>query len=86
MDKYKQRVICETCLNLRTDNSNSRWEKKLLLVSYYEFIAVMENVRVKVIVKYVEGGEKFFWSIIPFWRVNGEVGKRILHSGNMEED
>lgn len=65
---------------------NSRWEKKLLRVSYYEFIAVMENIRVKVIVKYVEGGEKFFWSIIPFWRVNGEAGKRILHNGNMEED
>lgn len=54
--------------------------------SYYEFIAVIENIRVKVIVKHVEGGEKFFWSIIPFWRVNGEASKRILHTGNIEED
>ena len=46
--------------------TNNRWEHILKDVTYYEFIAVLENVRVKVIVKEVLGGEKHFWSVIPF--------------------
>jgi hypothetical protein len=55
-------------------------------VSFYEFIAVLENVRVKVIIKEVIGGEKHFWSIIPFWRIDKENSRRILFSGNPEID
>ncbi|MDP3758829.1 MAG: hypothetical protein Q8Q86_03850 [Candidatus Daviesbacteria bacterium] len=66
--------------------TNSRWEKVLKDVSFYEFMAVLENVRVKVIVKQVSGGEKHFWSIIPFWGINKEISRRVLHSGNLEND
>jgi len=66
------------------------WEKVLKHITYYEFIAVMEShdsqVRVKVIVKQVDGGEKHFLSIIPFWGINKTTGKRLLHSGNPEND
>lgn len=66
------------------------WQKVLKLITYFEFIAVMEShgskVRVKIIVKQVEGGEKFFLSIIPFWGVNKSSGNRVLHSGNPELD
>jgi len=69
---------------------NSRWEKVLKLITYYEFIAVMEShnskIRVKVIVKEIEGGEKFFWSLIPFWGVDKNTEQRIMHSGNPEND
>jgi hypothetical protein len=57
-----------------TQKLHSRWERVLKLkdVCFYEFVAVPDNVRVKVIVKEVTGGEKHFWSIIPFlegaWR------------------
>lgn len=65
---------------------NNRWEKILTQISYYEFVAILNGVRVRVIVKDVEGGEKHFWSIIPFWKMNKENGKRLLHYGKPSED
>lgn len=66
--------------------TNSRWERVMKEVSYYEFIAVLESIRVKVIVKEVTGGEKHFWSVIPFWGIDKRTSKRILHSGDPEHD
>lgn len=65
---------------------NSRWERVMKNVTLYEFIAVLEGVRVKVIVKQVQGGEKHFFSIIPFWGIDTAKNKRILHSGDLERD
>src|SRR3989344_4947815 len=48
---------------------NSRWEQAMIAVKYYEFVAILSDLRVKVIVKQISGGEKYFWSIYPFWRV-----------------
>ena len=73
----------------RVKNKN-KWGKVMKLTTYYEFIAVMEShgskIRVKVIVKQIEGGEKFFLSIIPFWGINKITGERVLHNGNPEND
>jgi len=63
---------------------NSRWDKVLKPVTYYEFIAVVKTVRIRIIVKQVKGGPKIFWSIIPFWKMNED--KRIIHSGKPETD
>lgn len=71
---------------LEVQKTNSRWERALKDVSFYEFMAVLDNVRVKVIVKQVSGGEKHFWSVIPFWGINKEMSKRILHSDDLEKD
>lgn len=71
---------------LETQKTNSRWEHRLKETAFYEFIAVLHNVRVKVIVKEVQGGEKHFWSIIPYWKVDAENSRRVLHSGNPEQD
>lgn len=65
---------------------HSRWEKVLKEVTFYEFLAVLDNVRVKVIVKQVAGGEPYFWSIIPFWKLDPETHKRILFSGRPDSD
>ena len=65
---------------------HSRTDTILKLVSYYEFIAVLENVRVKVVVKQVDGGQKFFLSIIPYWKIDSVNSRRILHSGEPEHD
>ena len=65
---------------------HSRTDTILKPVSYYEFIAVLENVRVKVIVKQVDGGQKFFWSIIPYWKIDSVNSRRILHGGELEHD
>lgn len=73
----------------RIKKKDGKWQQILKLTTYYEFIAVMEShgskVRVKVIVKQIDGGEKFFLSIIPFWGVN-KRGERIMHSGDPEKD
>lgn len=65
---------------------NNRWEYKPKHVTYYEFVAILEEVRVRVIVKQVEGGEKFFWSIVPFWRIKKNQTGRAMHSGRPETD
>ena len=61
------------------------WEKSLISVTYYEFIAVLRGKRFKVIVKQLPGGERIFWSLIPFWRQTKE-GKRLMHSGDPSTD
>lgn len=66
--------------------TNHRWERVMKDVLYYEFIAVLHSVRIKVIVKEVVGGERHFWSVIPFWRIDKNTSRRILHSGDPESD
>jgi len=71
---------------LKTNETNGKWKRVMKDVAFFEFIAVIKNVRVKVIIKEVLGGEKHFWSVIPFWGIDKENQKRILHSGNPEDD
>jgi hypothetical protein len=65
---------------------HSRTENVLKLVKYYQFIAVLGRHRLMVIVKQIENGAKFFWSIIPFWGMNKETMSRMLFEGNPEND
>ena len=70
---------------------NSRWEERLKKVRYFVFISLYPDagVRLKVIVKHVEGGEPYFWSVYPSWKIdrkqNGQ-NKKIFYKGNLEED
>ena len=67
--------------------TKSRNGKVLKSVTYYGFIAILNDSgldkRFKIIVRQIEGGERHFWSIIPFWKNNKELK---LHSGNLGED
>ena len=65
---------------------NSRTEDILREVTYYEFIAVVKNTRVKIILKEVESERKLFWSIIPFWKIHKSTKSRIFHEGYPSED
>lgn len=66
---------------------HGRTENILKDVKYYEFIAVIENVRVKVIIKRIlDENSYYFWSIIPYWGVDKNTSKKKLHSGYPEED
>lgn len=47
---------------------HNREDNVLQNICFYEFIAVLDELRIKVIVKQIEKGEKYFWSIIPFWK------------------
>lgn len=64
---------------------HGRWEELFLPAVFYEFIAVLDDRRFKVIVKAMEGEPKIFWSLIPFWRQN-EWGTRELHDGDPAQD
>ncbi len=69
---------------------NSRWERKLLQVKYYGFVAILNKLRVKIIVKEVEGGQPYFWSIIPFWKhkkdpITKQI-KKVFHEGDLERE
>ena len=65
---------------------NSRWDKLWKNVDYYEFVAVFDGIRVRVIIKQISGGKKYFWSIVPFWKQDLKNGERLLHNGNPAED
>lgn len=64
---------------------HGRWEKLLVSVTYYEFIALLDKRRFKVVVKQLQNGPLIFWSLIPFWRQT-EQGRRIMHDGDPAED
>jgi hypothetical protein len=65
---------------------NSRTENIFKPVNYYEFIAVIKRNRVKLILKRINGGQIFFWSLIPFWGMDKSTMSRILHDGFPDED
>jgi len=64
---------------------HGRWEEIFSPATFYEFVAVIETRRFKVIVKQSAGKELIFWSLIPYWRQT-ETGTRVLHEGNPAED
>ncbi|MDP1689407.1 MAG: hypothetical protein Q8L47_04775 [bacterium] len=68
------------------NRSNHRNEQILVDVMYYEFVAILEGTRVRVVIKQVGTAPKYFWSIIPFWKIGKENGKRKLHYGSPEHD
>jgi len=70
-------------IQVRVHNRN---ENVLKPIVYFEFVAVYEKIRVKVIVKRIDNSVPIFWSIIPYWGINKSNNKRKLHSGNLNED
>jgi len=84
-DSHTLQGISET-KHFERQKINNRWDKVLKEVTHYEFVAVIKRVRVRVIVKQVSSGQKFFWSIIPFWKMNKITNKRVLHDGRPEID
>ena len=71
---------------LEEQNTNSRWEHVIKEVTFFEFIAIIDKIRMKIIIKQTEGGEKHFWSVIPAWGIDKQNSKRILHTGDPEHD
>lgn len=71
--------------SLERQKINSRWEQRAVEVIYYEFISVIKSARVRVVVKKIQGGEAFFWSLVPYWKQT-DYGKKLLHEGDPETD
>ncbi len=79
-EKHRRKVFVEV-------KTNTRNETLLKGCIYYGFTAIINDKgvekRLKVVVRQIDGGEKHFWSIIPFWKSNKELK---MHSGDMERD
>lgn len=79
-EKHTRKVLVDA-------KSHGRRWRTLKDCDYYGFIAILRDgnftKRLKVVVRQVEGGEKHFWSVIPYWKSNKQIK---LHSGDMEED
>ncbi len=58
---------------------------KITTVVYFGFIAIINDWKIKVIVKKIGQGEPFFWSVIPNW-VTSPKRDKIFHKGSLEED
>lgn len=54
-------------------------------IIYYGFIAIVDDWKIKVIVKKVGNGKPYFYSVIPNW-VTNRKRDRSLSKGNMERD
>lgn len=53
---------------------SSLTDKRGKVCRYWAFEAVVNNRRIKVIIRQIGNGKKHFWSVIPAWRrVRGEV-------------
>ncbi len=67
---------------------NSRWESRLKTVRYYVFVAIFNQARIKVIVKEIEGGVRYFYSLYPAWKIIKDVQgeRKVFYSGNLEID
>lgn len=83
LQEYDERQI------LVRQKINSRWEKRNKLVHYYVFVAIIKECRIKVIIKEIEGGKKYFYSLYPSWRVitdsNGKQ-RKVFYTGDLESD
>ncbi|MFH0819648.1 MAG: hypothetical protein V1892_01310 [bacterium] len=67
-----------------------KWQHKMVSVKYYGFIAIINGIKIKIIIKEIEGVPPYFWSVIPFWKTKnneifGEI-KKVFHEGDLEND
>lgn len=67
-----------------------KWQFKMVPVKYYGFVAIINEIKIKIIIKEIENIQPYFWSIIPFWKtrnneITGEI-KKVFHEGDLEND
>lgn len=77
--------------SLERTKNNNKWNFLAKSVRYYGFVAIWNyRIKIKIIVKEIEGGQPFFWSIIPFWKTKQdpimEEIKKVFHEGDLERD
>ena len=74
--------------NFERIKDTGRWQSIMKPVVYYGFVAIINNVKIKIIVKRIEGGQPYFWSVIPFWKnQKDEICqkiKKVFYEGDLE--
>jgi len=65
-----------------------KWQMIMKPVAYYGFVAIINRIKIKIIIKKVEGGEPYFWSVIPFWKTQKDELcqkiKKVFYEGDLE--
>jgi len=62
-----------------------RWQSIMKPVVYYGFVAIMKGIKIKVIVKRIENGQPYFWSVIPFWKSQKDAMCQTIKKSSMKE-
>jgi len=63
--------------------------KNIKKVEFFGFIAIIDNWKVKVIIRQVENHPKHFWSVIPNWQTRKSKERKNNfqnYTGNLSED
>jgi len=68
-----------------------KYKKRVLetiVVKYWGLVAVIDDYRIKVIIRQMGNGEKHFWSVIPAWTTKQYKGIKIIRQakGDLSED
>ncbi|HVY67510.1 MAG TPA: hypothetical protein VHA30_01270 [Patescibacteria group bacterium] len=69
--------------------SKDGWGRTMKKVKYYVFVAIIGELRLKVIIKEIEGSQKNFHSVYPSWQavIDGSgIKKKKFYSGEPETD
>ena len=76
--------------NFERVKNSGKWQSVMKDVTYYGFVAIIKRVKIKVIVKKIENGQPYFWSIMPFWKNKKDSirqqTKKVFHEGDLEND
>ncbi len=83
LSRTVQGVMSTNAFERVAKNGKNQWEMRQVM--FYEFIAVIDNIRVRIVVKRVGNGNFIFWSVIPYWK-NSKQGERQLFDGGLQED
>lgn len=83
LSRTVQGVMSTNTFERIAKNGKNQWEMRPTV--FYEFIAVIDNIRVRIVVKRVGNGSYMFWSIIPFWK-NGKQGERQLFDLSLQDE
>jgi hypothetical protein len=67
---------------------HKKLSKEWSVVGYWGFIAIINGVRLKVVVKRIDNSKYLFWSVIPVWQSKDFQGHKITDNskGDIAED
>lgn len=76
--------------NFERVRNSGKWQSSMKEVVYYGFVAIVNKVKIKIIIKKIENNQPYFWSVIPFWKNRKdpicEQTKKVFHEGDLEND
>lgn len=60
--------------------------KENIEVKYWGFMAIVKNIRIKVVIKMIGNGRIHFWSVFPAWNTKYYQGVKIIENFDKDFD